>query len=223
MDRVTDASFEFSKKVVHGMDHMSYSYDAYGNILNKSDEGDYTYDDPAHPNRLTKTSKRTFEYDAVGNMVRNGNTLLEYNAANKSSRIHKDGIDIRFAYDMNDNRFQKITDKSTTTYIGKTYEHIDYDDYGYTEDRYMIYAQGRVVAVSSQYHGSRYENLTRYLHHDALGSVDTITNNQGEAVERSIYKPFGEHRGHSTSKNSNIFVDYQRLLIKKDAPDIKYH
>jgi len=33
---------------------------------------------------------------------------------------------------------------------------------------------------------------TRYLHYDSLGSVDTITNQQGSVVQRTAYTPFGE-------------------------------
>jgi len=119
-----------------------------------------------------------------------GLALAEYN---KVTAITTDEGTTTFAYDMNDHRYRKTTDNSTTTYIDKVYEHIEYHDYGFTEDRYYVYAGDKVIAVSSQYHGRRYENETRYLHHDALGSVDTITNSQGEVIERSLYKPFGEH------------------------------
>ncbi len=36
---------------------------------------------------------------------------------------------------------------------------------------------------------------TRYLHRDALGSIDTITDGQGNIVERMSYEPFGARRG----------------------------
>jgi hypothetical protein len=35
---------------------------------------------------------------------------------------------------------------------------------------------------------------TRYLHYDNLGSIDTITDGQGNIVERMSYAAFGERR-----------------------------
>jgi hypothetical protein len=35
---------------------------------------------------------------------------------------------------------------------------------------------------------------TRYLHYDNLGSIDTITDGQGNIVERMAYTTFGERR-----------------------------
>jgi hypothetical protein len=34
----------------------------------------------------------------------------------------------------------------------------------------------------------------RYLHYDNLGSIDTITDGQGNIVERMAYTAFGERR-----------------------------
>jgi hypothetical protein len=35
---------------------------------------------------------------------------------------------------------------------------------------------------------------TRYLHYDNLGSIDTITDGQGDIVERMAYTAFGQRR-----------------------------
>jgi hypothetical protein len=35
---------------------------------------------------------------------------------------------------------------------------------------------------------------TRYLHYDNLGSIDTITDGQGNIVERMAYTAFGQRR-----------------------------
>ena len=39
-----------------------------------------------------------------------------------------------------------------------------------------------------------YVSETRYLHHDRLGSVDTVTNESGAVVQRLKYQPFGQRR-----------------------------
>jgi RHS repeat-associated protein len=42
--------------------------------------------------------------------------------------------------------------------------------------------------------GPSIPDKTRYLHYDNLGSIDTITNGQGNIVERMAYTSFGQRR-----------------------------
>jgi hypothetical protein len=41
---------------------------------------------------------------------------------------------------------------------------------------------------------NKHKAKTRYLHYDNLGSIDTITDGQGNIVERMSYAAFGERR-----------------------------
>ena len=94
-----------------------------------------------------------------------------------------------FAYDPEGNRYKKSTKSYTTHYIGKGYEHIAYNN-GKSEDKYYIYADGKVQAIHTNGSDDTFE--TRYLHYDALNSVDTITDMNGQAIQRAIYLPFGK-------------------------------
>ncbi|MDZ4216996.1 MAG: hypothetical protein U1C97_01595, partial [Candidatus Gracilibacteria bacterium] len=72
--RLTDSSIS---NTIRGSDYTeAYSYDPLGNILNKSDQGDYSYSQPGktNPHAVTKVDDgqgnvKTFTYDANGNLT----------------------------------------------------------------------------------------------------------------------------------------------------------
>jgi len=168
---------------------MEYRYDANGNMTYKSDIGEYSYDDPNHVHAVTRAGNRTFRYDANGNMIYNNGKKIRYNSFNKPVYIRTESGYVKFAYDPSGNRYKKETQSATTHYIGKTYEKIMAND-GTLYDKYYIYAEGKVQAVHTNSSDGGFE--TRYLHYDALGSVDTVTDMNGLPVERAIYQPFGK-------------------------------
>ena len=187
IDRLTDVYIDKNST----SEHISYEYDELGNITNKSDVGIYEYSS-SRPHAVTKAGNKTFEYDANGNMVRNDSTFITYSHSNKPVRMEKNGSVVTFKYDMNDRRFEKYSNGKTTEYIGKSYERIKHKN-GNIEEKYFIYANGRVAAIQSNVNdGYKVAKSISYLHYDNLGSVDTITNNQGVVEQRMAYKPFGD-------------------------------
>ena len=118
LSRIEHAHFTMSR--TDTTEDLYYEYDPYGNLTHKDGQGDYHYS-TTHPNRLLSTDQRTFEYDANGNMLKNGETTLAYNAANKVTTITTNSGTTTFAYDMNQHRYQKTTDDTITTYLGKSY------------------------------------------------------------------------------------------------------
>jgi len=179
-----------------GFSSHNYEYDVYGDMITK-DGNTLKYDNGNHQVSSLEDGK-TFHYDPNGNMDRNGNTKIEYNAQNKATRIITDKNSITFNYDMNQNRFIKSQKFTDTYYLGKGYEYTE-DGNGNITHKYLIYANGKVVAVHNEVTskqelllGKKGIHYTQYLHYDSLGSVDTITNQDGVVVERMAYKPFGE-------------------------------
>ena len=86
----------------------------------------------------------------------------------------------------------------TTLYLGKSYERIEKAG-GEVSHKHFIYAEGQLAAIHIEHedqHGviDPTRDETRYLHRDALGSIDTITDGQGIVVERLGYSPYGERR-----------------------------
>ncbi|MCW8126990.1 PQQ-binding-like beta-propeller repeat protein [Microbulbifer halophilus] len=166
---------------VSGRETQSVKYDGLGNIIHKSDVGDYYYGsdcrEAAGPHAVCETSDGvSYEYDANGNMVSDSSgRSLKYTTFDKPSEISKDGHKTEFQYGPDRKRYLRIdTDGNgqvtETRYIGSV-EKVTRN--GVTEiKRYL--PGGALVTVSGG------ERESQYLHKDHLGSLDVITNGDGQ-------------------------------------------
>ena len=216
LDRIETVTFNGEN---HSFSSHNYEYDVYGNLQIK-DGNDLKYENGNHQ-VISIDNGTSIKYDKNGNMISkdrkviyqckmggncpssiNESTQIEYNAINKPTKITtsktKQKNSITFTYDMNGNRYQKSEKFTDTYYIGKGYEYTEDGNKNKTH-KYLIYANGKVVTVHAETTQIDYQtgeqlttHNTQYLHYDSLGSVDTITNQQGSVVERMAYKPFGE-------------------------------
>lgn len=137
---------------------------------------------------IQKNASINFSYDLNGNMTKNENKNISYTSFNKPSQITDIGKTVNFYYDANNRRYKKTSNSMTTYYINKSYEE-NYLSNGEKEDKYFIYAEGKLVSTFSK-KSTGYE--VKYMHYDNLGSIDTVTNVFGVVEERYAYKPFGE-------------------------------
>jgi len=178
----------------------SYSYDAVGNLITKSDTGTYTYgQNGAGPHAVTSingtlngVTNPTFIYDANGNLIGGAGRSIDYTSYNKPSQIISNGQTVNFSYDPNHGRVIQTTEDTTTVYVGSSYEQISNTTTGMITHKHYISAGGGTVAVYT--YESDLTSNTRYLHADQLGSIDTITDEGGSVVERLSYDPFGQRR-----------------------------
>ena len=169
-----------------------FRYDEIGNVVFHSGAGDYSY---ASANAATHVGGDAYEYDASGNLVRAPGFSARWFSFGKPAMLERDGRSIEFTYDANGDRLSKrSSDEDTTLYLGKFYERTVTDN-GAVEHRYYIYADNRLVAVRyDRENGDEFSRRLRYVHQDALGSVDTLSDEAGEVVERLSYTAFGERR-----------------------------
>ncbi|MEJ1363512.1 MAG: RHS repeat-associated core domain-containing protein [Candidatus Sedimenticola sp. (ex Thyasira tokunagai)] len=210
MDRLTQSYVSGQIGEIAYDNTLDYSYDARGNILNKSDIGDYLYGDQdrttdnAGPHALLSAglTHTGYQYDANGNMTSGGGRTIKWTSFNKPRKFTKGTTNVWFHYGADRKRTRKQTqmaDGTTaiTNYFGNIYERVKTDDK--TEYKHFIYADGQLVAMhikaKEQGTWAKLPDQTRYLHRDALGSIDTITDGKGNIVERMSYEPFGERRG----------------------------
>ncbi|MCB1865907.1 MAG: hypothetical protein KDG50_10780 [Chromatiales bacterium] len=99
---------------------------------------------------------------------------------------------MRFAYDAARNRFLKQTAAATTHYLDKLYERsFETDDQGQpvTKARHFIYVGGNAIAVHTKTEGAvgLIAAETAFMHHDALGSVDTVTDLKERALVGDVW------------------------------------
>ncbi|MFL7023529.1 RHS repeat-associated core domain-containing protein [Enterovibrio norvegicus] len=185
------------------------SYDKLGNIKSRTETGNYNYDNvAAGPHAVTSANGLTYQYDAVGNMVsaktEEGSedaTLereLEWNAFNKPTKITRNGQTVEFTYDANHSRYLKKTSAGINTfYFDKTYERVTDTNTGEVQHKHFVYADGKLIALNTQTRDSEdklKDKQIRYLHYDALQSVDMITDGYGVVVERRSYNVWGKQR-----------------------------
>ncbi|VVH60096.1 hypothetical protein BAZOLSSOX_691, partial [uncultured Gammaproteobacteria bacterium] len=227
LDRLTQSSTTGKIDDVDYSYKVDYKYDINGNILNKSDVGDYSYNAasgvrPHTPNSITgiKTNTstntnnqdRTYTYDANGSMTKNNDKTIQWTSFNKPKSFTKGKDSTTFTYGPDRSRYQKVQTRSsdnttiTTQYFGKIYEKIKQNTN--TEHKHFIYADGQLIAIhiktdttsaagtsaTSNTPATPIPDKTRYLHYDNLGSIDTITDGQGNIVERMAYTAFGQRR-----------------------------
>ncbi|MGY5541107.1 RHS repeat domain-containing protein, partial [Vibrio brasiliensis] len=81
--------------------------------------------------------------------------------------------------------------------FGKTYERVTDTNTGIVQHKHFIYADGKLIALNTQTKeadNSLKDKQVRYLHYDALNSVDMITDGYGLVVERRSYDTWGKKR-----------------------------
>ena len=203
---------------------LSYAYDALGNMTHKSDLSDVNgmaYGTQngtganAGPSRLLSVTKNSallfsYQYDVNGNMTKRGNVNAAYTAANKPSRIWSGSpqiagyVENSFLYDTDEQRFyqqqkQGFNTVRETYYYGAGYEEIfDLDpDTQVKTHKQKAYVGGVMIHSFTQsdalVNGGKITDI-QYLHHDHLGSTQTITNASGEVLQNLAFDPFGKAR-----------------------------
>ncbi|MGK3994888.1 RHS repeat-associated core domain-containing protein [Sorangium sp. So ce1024] len=171
---------------------LRYDYHPNGNLTFKSDVGALSYDDPLHPHAVTGAGTASFAYDAVGNQIaRPGGTTVRYTPFDLPERITQGASTVTFAYDGDQRRIRKTTPEKETIYFGGLYERVTNAASGAVEHRYHVHSPERVVAIVTR---GGADDGTRYVHVDHLGSVDTLTDEDGDVIERRSYDPFGQRR-----------------------------
>ena len=167
------------------------------------------YTDPDHlhaPKEVSVCSSAidcapvTYEYDANGNLVSDGEREIEWNQDNKPIRITRE-VDgetqvVEFFYDASGRRILKRSflesdpsDVDTTTYVSSAYQKSVVDGVETTTKYY--FANGRRIAVRNAIAG---EDELTFLHQDHLGSTILATDSDSQPTSNSLsYFPYGNH------------------------------
>lgn len=198
---------------------IDFGFDIVGNITEKSDVGDYTYNltQPHAVGSITQGgSSNSYNYDANGNMGSSTDTDLPtstWASYNKPTQIAKGSVTYDFKYGPDRNRYEKVHTTSsataTTHYLGDM--EVVYGTS--TEYRHLIRAAGTVIAVLKD----TGTTSTDYLHRDHLGSLTAITNSSGTVQERLAYDAWGQRRdatdwdGAATATELRGFTGHEHL------------
>ncbi|WP_444897527.1 RHS repeat-associated core domain-containing protein [Microbulbifer sp. SSSA005] len=183
-DFVYDELNRLKQSQVSGRDTLEMEYDDLGNIIYKSDVGEYRYGNECAqafgPNAVCETTDGvSYEYNRNGSMISDSSgRSLRYTTFDKPSEITKDGHKTEFLYGPERKRYlrkdiAKNGQITETRYIGNV-EKVTQG--GNTEiKRYL--PGGALVTISST------GRQSRYIHKDHLGSLDVITDSLGQIAE----------------------------------------
>ncbi|MBU1906507.1 MAG: hypothetical protein KJ923_05865, partial [Candidatus Omnitrophica bacterium] len=166
----------------------TYSYSPSGNILSKTNIGNYEYGNSRHPQAVTKAGSDTFEYDGNGNLVSSlratGEAIsYQYNYANRLVEIADPVGTFRYVYGDGYERIQKqLPDGKITTYLGEIAE---VNELGELTD-YLFVDKLRVATVD--------KNGLYYRTNDHLSSASILTNTSGQIAQKLDFLPFVAER-----------------------------
>lgn len=167
---------------------QAFTYDAAGSMRSNSRVGTYAYRSRKHaPRSVDQDGDRDyFVYDENGNMTRGlHNRQMTYDGENRIIRVVMNGRVTEYEYGADGSRLRM------TENVGRVDELVTVT-FGMVEIR--GFGTGANETIITQPHGSvRLVNgQASWLHTDRLGSVRSITGNDGERDERSYYYAFGE-------------------------------
>jgi len=186
LDRLTSVK-------LNGTTSLSLTYDVRGNITNKSDVGNYSYSGiGAGPHAVTQAGTTTYGYDANGNLTqRNGVTENVWTSFDQPQSITRGSASSSFLYGASRERIQQINSAGETIrYVGAGLEHVTKGSL--VTCRHAVFTPGgRVAEISVGSDGTR---TTNYFASDHLGSVEAVTDAQGNVLEQLSYNAWGQRR-----------------------------
>ncbi len=170
------------------------SYDAAGNILSKSDVGDYSYGSP-RPHAVTQAGFTTYQYDANGNVSSDSSgRSFSYSIADQAIRITKGNARSEFHYGLSGQRivrrdYLNNAVSSRTHYVGTVEV---YSEAGSRRFRRMIGG----TAIATWFEASGVTQVS-YLHKDHLGSLVATTDANANITAEMNFDPWGARRNPS--------------------------
>jgi RHS repeat-associated protein len=184
----------------------SYTYHLNGNIKTVTGiSGEYSYGNgtTAGPHAVISAGGISYQYDKNGNMTKRGGKTIKYTSFNKPYEIQSNGDTSYFKYGPDRLRYYQKTGDKTTYYInGGSFEEILEGN----KTTFKTYVGDFLIHESEQ----GQETLS-YIHRDALGSVEAITDSDGNLLQRMSFNPFGSRREGDASFTVRGFTDHEHL------------
>lgn len=220
-------TMQYSYDALHRLrveDHVGgvtlvYDYDSLGNLTAKHDLGSQlskfiTYS-PTAPHQVDDAFGNVYTYSATGNVssrvgadVPGGSQTFTYTPFDLPSVVTTGtgGAEevTRFEYDAMESRV--VERRSTTTqYSVEGLYRATTTGSGLDEEVFKLFAGGRAIGEIRRTGG---QEEIFYFHQDLLGSVDTITDEQGQ-FERQKFEPFGARVNPSGEEPRDGFTGHE--------------
>ncbi|MEW5789796.1 MAG: RHS repeat-associated core domain-containing protein [Pseudomonadota bacterium] len=191
---------------------VSVTYDAIGNITNKSDVGDYTYG--TRPHAVTQAAGNTYTYDGNGNMLTGAGRTLTWSSYDMPVQIVESSGTTSFIYNYDHVRVKQTTGSKTVVYLNPRIDlggHYNKETVGsVVTESFYFYAGGQVVGAHVT--KTNTSPQTNYFHADHLGSISVVTDQAGQVIARYEFDPWGK-RVLTAGSNATIhgFTGHEHL------------
>ncbi len=206
------ASSVIAQMSAHGAASEAYRpYDSVGNltgVTTGTTVSSYQYNDA---DQLVSVSagpgQGTYEYDAAGQLIKDPTRSYQYDVAGRLLAVNTPSAAVSWTYNPDGTRASRTvsTDQGpeTTNFLWDTTTGLptlvaETDQDGNLLRRYD-YGPAGAEAVTEMAGDSP---TTRYVHADALGSIDTVTSSAGVVTESTRYSPWGEVTSRQTAGTS---------------------
>ncbi|MGU9978245.1 MAG: RHS repeat-associated core domain-containing protein, partial [Candidatus Oxydemutatoraceae bacterium WSBS_2016_MAG_OTU14] len=179
---------------IHGsqtLHNLSYQYSAGGSIVNHSEHGEYTYNNASAPQQVTSFNNEDYQHDAMGNLVVAGDFSAQWGSMHNPLQMQRGKHKVTHRFDADGHIVARNFSTGKAIYHGgdlytEIHDGTDINRCG------KIYA-GKVIAAIYCVKNQQTDQVY-YLHRDVLGSIDTVSNQQGRLLARFEYEPFGQRR-----------------------------
>ncbi len=171
----------------------SYTYDAVGNRLSSTINGQQTSYSYNTLDQLTSANTSTYQYDGRGNLLKitNGTSSITYtyDAADRLvSAIEPNGTSASYGYDADGRRVKQTVGTTVTNYLwdeASVYGDVvlETDGSGTIQASYVL-GEGQLLAQTRS-------GTTSYFLDDGQGNVRDLTNSSGAITDQYTYDAFG--------------------------------
>ncbi len=183
---------------------VEVSYDAAGNILQKTDVGTYNYDthgsNPYAVLGTTGEHPENYTYDAAGNRLSSNGAKYVYTVSGQVKIISGATSTVQYHLDAGDHRSISTTERpgkspETKLYINPSFEMVTREKR--TEQRHYLNAPDGLFALVTLEDGKP-GGRRLYIHNDLVTSIDVISDENSFVVERQSFDPWGKRRDADT-------------------------
>ncbi len=170
------------------------TYDTKGNILSKQGVGNYEYNLSSRPYALTSVENTTGVIPSLEQTV-------SYTSFSRPLQIKEGDRQINFSYNGDKDRVKSVlkvgTQSTTNYYFGEgQYQHIT--EGGTTKELLFIGGSPYSAPLVVEKKAGKLKHY--YIHRDYLGSVLSLTNDQGLLAVEYSYDPWGRMRNPKTNQ-----------------------
>ena len=195
-----DVLNRLKSSVVTGQTPVNITYQPSGNIDTKSGLGTYTYGNNAGPHALTNVEN-------TDGLVSSLQQDITYTSFNKAATITENSMVANFKYapdlERREMTIQGNGTDITRIYIGNYEKEVNN---GNTRELHYIGAYGETVAV---YEKTSAGGAMYYVHPDHLGSLNVVTDEQGNITEEQNFDAWGRRRNPQNWTYNNVPAGYK--------------